>query len=154
MPDWEKGDNNIHPATLISCMAVLSTTQAEDSGSEIWDDIDTLDYLRTHKYNTHLDPKAKDRVYHRAKQFRWLAHNLYKLQGGSVSMQLVPRPQERRALISKVHNDMGHYGVKRVIDILQKNYWWKTMNQDVVDMIRSCLPFATAKASFQPFGKD
>lgn len=46
---------------------------------EIWEDAFVLHYLRTQKYQEALSAVNKDKVYRRAKSFRWLTRNLYKL---------------------------------------------------------------------------
>ena len=49
---------------------------------------------------------------------------------------------------------MGHFGVQRVIDRLQKNYRWRGMGDDVVAVVKSCLSCARVKAGFKEFGKE
>ena len=110
--------------------------------------------LKTHSYASNASATGKDRVYKRAKGFRWLAHNLYKLSHGGVKMQMVPTPGQRFDLATRVHQEMGHYGVQRVIDMLRKNYWWKGLDETVVQVVRQRLPCARTKAGFRLEGKE
>ena len=60
-------------------------------------------------------------VYRRARGYRWLESNLFKLiEGGA--LRAVPQPSERMKLALDTYRGMGHFGVMRVIDRLQKNY--------------------------------
>ena len=49
---------------------------------------------------------------------------------------------------------MDHFGVQRVLDQLQKNYWWRGMGDTVVATVQACLPCAQVKARFTEFGKE
>ena len=40
-------------------------------------------------------------------------------------MREVPEPSKRIKLALNTHRGMGHFGVQRVIDRLQKNYHWR-----------------------------
>lgn len=61
------------------------------------------------------------------------------LRGASV---VVSRPAERAAIALKTHGGMGHFGVQRIIDRLQKNLWWHGMGDDVVVVVKSSLIYA------------
>ena len=69
-------------------------------------------------------------------------------------MQMVPPFGQRIDLATRVHQEMGHYGVQRVIDMLRKNYWWKGLDETVVQVVRQCLPCARTKAGFRLEGKE
>ena len=75
-----------------------------------------------------MDPNSRglsafnqDRVYWRAKSYRWIGDNLFKLQSGG-AMVVVPRLGERIQLALDAHKALGHFGVQRVFDRLQRNY--------------------------------
>ena len=116
---------------------------------DIWEDQPVLHFLRTHQYESNLTPLNKDRVYRRAKGFRWLSHNIYKIHKDGRQMLLIPPPVDRDRLVQKVHRDMGHFGIHRVLDRLKKNYWWKGMDETVSRVIQACVPCARAKAGFR-----
>ena len=153
LPDWNKGDYNISPETVF---AFMETPVNDDQTAqlEIWMDEPVLHFLRTHKYQEDLDALSKDRVYRRAKGFRWLAHNLYKIDQNGSQMLLIPLPEERGDLVKKIHRDMGHFGVKRILDRLRRNYWWKGMDNTVAEVVKACMPCARTKAGFRVSGKE
>ena len=66
------------------------------------------------------------------------------LMGGAIVV--VPRPADRQGIVMNTHQGMGHFGVRQVLDRLQKNYWWRNMGDMVVTIIRACHPCARVKA--------
>ena len=152
LPDWNKGDYNVTPATVFAFMEEQPIEKDEENRLDIWEDTQVLHFLKNHEYQDHLNPLQKDRVYRRAKGFRWLAHNLYKLQLHGMQMLLVPIQEERLELVKKIHRDMGHFGVKRVMDRLKKTYWWKGMEATTEEIVKACMPCARTKAGFRVSG--
>ena len=116
---------------------------------DIWEDSLVLHFLRTHQYQSNLTSLNKDRVHRRAKGFRWLAYKLYKIHNDGRQMLLIPPPLDRNRLVQKVHRDMRHFGIHRVLDRLKKNYWWKGIDETVKQVIQACVPCARAKAGFR-----
>ena len=62
------------------------------------------------------------------------------LPGGK--MVVVPKTADRESIVLETHRGMGHYGVQRVLDRLQQNYWWRGMGDAVVRIIKACLSCA------------
>ena len=79
LPDWNKGDYNISPETVLAFMGDEIPDEEQITHTEIWEDEPVLQLLKTHKYQDDLTPLSKDRVYRRATGFKWLSHNLYKV---------------------------------------------------------------------------
>ena len=46
-------------------------------------------------------------------------------------MRVVPHPSQRAHLVQHVHEDLGHFGVKRTYSLLQSQYWWLGLFTDV-----------------------
>ena len=89
--------------------------------TEIWDDLPVLQFLKTHEYTTDLTPLTKNRVYRRAKDFQMMAHNLYKVDKDGKQLLHVPPTIDRIDLVSKIHRDIGHFGVHLMLDRLRRN---------------------------------
>ena len=105
--------------------AFMSTEPLDEeqvTQKEIWEDEPVLMLLKIHKYQQELTPLGKDRVYRRAKGFRWLSHNLYKLHKNGLQLLLMPLPEARHELVKIIHRDMGHFGIRRSMDRLNQNY--------------------------------
>ena len=76
-------------------MAGLAPSPFLDSGEvDIWEDTQVLMFLQTHKYGSGLSALSKDRIYRRARAYRWMGSDLFKLQQRGV-MVVVPRPAAR-----------------------------------------------------------
>ena len=43
---------------------------------DIWHDMEVLHFLKTHNYEKRMSARNKDRVYHRAKAYRWMADKI------------------------------------------------------------------------------
>ena len=70
-----------------------------------------------------------------------MSDSVFKLLVGG-AMVVVPRVAEHDSIALETHRDMGHFGVQRVLDRLQKNYWWRGMGDTVVAITKSCLSCA------------
>ena len=69
-------------------------------------------------------------------------------------MVVVPRAADRHGIVIGTHRGMGHFGVQRVLDRLQKNYRWRGMGDMVVRVIKACHSCARVKAGFRELGKE
>ena len=153
--DWTKGE--ILPlATYFALMADLvdeSGVIEVDKEKDIWSDIDVPQFLQTHKYCSGSSAMERDRIYRRAKGYRWQGSSVFKMmQHGALVVVL--RPQDRQDLVIHTHRTMGHFGVQRTVDRLKKDYWWRGMGDIVVEIIKACLPCARVKAGFSEPGKE
>ena len=133
--DWSKGEI-MAPAAFLARMVDTDPTPPEEE-KDIWQDIPVLIFLQTHKYAQGLSVKARDRIYRRGKSYRWMADGVYKILP-SGDMVVVPRMADRESITLEAHSKMGHYGVQRVLDRLQQNYWWRGMGDTVISTVRSC----------------
>ena len=82
---------------VVTCLAltaqpIADAVRAEEK--EIWEDIEVLRFLQTHQYGNGLSAFNKDRIYRRAKSYRWMGNNLFRLQNGG-AMVVVLRSEER-----------------------------------------------------------
>ena len=151
--DWTKGEV-LAPVTFLAFMVGTSAPSVRvEEERDIWNDVEVLRFIQTFKYGTGLSAKERDRVYRRAKAYRWLGDGVMKLLAGG-AMVVVPRQQDRQTIVLDLHRTMGHFGVQRVMDRLQKNYWWRNMGDMVGAVIKACLPCARVNAGFRESGKE
>ena len=54
------------------------------------------------------------------------------------TMQLVLPESFRTQALKGCHNDLGHLGVKRTLDLLRDQFYWPGMMEDVTRHIRQC----------------
>ena len=62
--------------------------------------------------------------------------------------RLVPKPPERTALIKRVHEETGHFGVRRTLALLLNRYWWQGMTEDVSSVVRHCAACDRVNSTF------
>ena len=141
VPDWERGDITFRPETLLAMMALGVGEQEKvdentvAASGEVWVDKHLQEYLQAGKHSEEWDALERDRVYRRGIKYRWLGTSLYKV-GEKRRMLVIPRPPEREGLVKKVHEEMGHFGVMRVADLLGKTYCWRGMVEMVVKVVK------------------
>ena len=79
-------------------------------------------------------------------QFHWLIlkdgvlHRLY-IHNDVEYHQLVLPQRYHKKVLQSLHNDLGHQGIDRTLDLLRKRVYWPTMTQDAnlwVDQCRHC----------------
>jgi len=47
----------------------------------------------------------------------------------------------------------GHMGQDKTIELIQRNFWWPQINEQITDFVRSCLQCQKNKAArHQPYG--
>src|SRR6201996_6875418 len=75
---------------------------------------------------------------------RWVdPHQLKKVQGRwekDGRMVVTAKSPITRQIISN-HHDLpayGHPGISRTTELVQRNYWWPTLRQDVIQYVRGC----------------
>ena len=112
-----------------------------------------MHFIQTHQHTKGLTAQERDRIYKRARGYRWLGCSLFKLQEGG-ALRAVPQPSEKMKLALDTHRGMGHFGMQRVIDRLQKNYYWWGLGDTVVAQVQACLPCVRVKVGFRESGKE
>lgn len=55
-----------------------------------------------------------------------------------VSYQLVLPEELRPAVLTNLHDNMGHMGVERTLDLVRSRFFWSRMASDVEKKIRTC----------------
>ena len=115
---------------------------------DIWKDDAVLTFLQDGVYPADATETVRNRIRHRAQGYFFQDGVLRKhLTTGTV--KIVPRPEERRNLILRVHLDVGHYGVKRTYSLLEPTYWWVGMHGDVRTEVGACEVCDRAKTTFE-----
>lgn len=58
--------------------------------------------------------------------------------GPNITFQLV-LPEELRAIaLQSLHNDMGHMGVERTVDLMRARFYWPKMYMAIENLIKTC----------------
>ena len=99
------------PATFLAFMVGNAfPMQTGEEEKDIWNDVEVLRFLQTYKYGDGLSARERDRIYRRAKAYRWMGDSVFKLLPSKV-MVVVPRVAERENITLETHRGMGHFGV-------------------------------------------
>ena len=121
---------------------------------EVWLDHHWLDHHYMHRLVTdEMPPEVsqaeRDRVNKRVRRFRYREGVLHRVFADGSSRE-VPRPAERAAIVTKSHDDAGHFGIKRTLPLVAGKYWWHGIYEHVRLHVRRCEVCARVKASFVP----
>ena len=114
---------------------------------DIWEDSTTLHLLQHSAYPPGVTAAVRTRASKRLRYYTWRGGKLYFLMPDGAT-RLVPRPEERRALIRDAHARTGHFGTRRTYALLLTAHWWNGMARDVRDELQRCDLCARARASF------
>ena len=98
-------------------------------------------------YPEHTSPKERDRIRRRALSYQFEGGTLLK-QTIDGTIRRVPSPEARVALVTDVHRQLGHFGVKRTYSLLEPTFWWAGMHEQVARVVASCQVCDRVKASF------
>lgn len=60
----------------------------------------------------------------------------------------MPKPLERERLTQQVHEELGHFGIKRTHSLFQTQYWWVGMQGQVQQTVARCQVCDRVRASF------
>ena len=65
-------------------------------------------------------PKKRDRIVHRMARFHW-ENGLVFRRWLDRARKVVPRPDQRAQLVRQVHEELGHFGIRRIHSMLRKS---------------------------------
>lgn len=67
-----------------------------------------------------------------------LLYRSNKTSSGKETWQLVLPLKFRETVLRSLHDDMGHLGVERTVDLVRNQFFWPKMAQDVKQYIKNC----------------
>lgn len=59
-------------------------------------------------------------------------------EDGHTTLQLVLPPTLRPLVLTSLHNNMGHMGIERALDLVRQRFFWPRMSSDVERKIHTC----------------
>ena len=86
-------------------------------------------------------------------QFHWLIlkdgvlHRLY-IHNDVEYHQLVLPQKYHKKILQSLHNDLGHQGIDRTLDLLRERVYWPTMTQDASSWVEQCRRCQVAKGDY------
>ena len=89
----------------------------------------------------------RDRIAHRMVRFHWEGGMIFR-RWCNGTRKVVSRPNQRLQLVRQVHEELGHFGVRRTHSMLQNQYWWVGMHQQVAAYVGKCKVCDRVRSSF------
>lgn len=78
-----------------------------------------------------------------------LLHRVSKSQSGEQSSQLVLPAEYRPVVLKSLHDDLGHLGAKRTMDMIRRRFYWPKMATSVEHYVKNCGECVLRKAPVQ-----
>jgi len=133
---------------FLGLQAAAAAAQVQEQGvREIWDDTAAMQYLRTGEYPVSRSRQERSRINHRAHMYLWKEEQLWRRMPDG-SLKCVPKPQDRQQLIQRLHEQTGHFGVKRTAHLVLAGHWWRTLHSDVAEQLSKCKVCDRVRSSF------
>jgi len=140
-----------------ACKRLAEAAEITERGvGDIWYDTPVLDTLFGGHLPPNLSSKEAYRVSRRAKGFAIMkgggpATQLPQLvrRMGDGTTRVVPRPENRTAVVVQTHEQAGHFGQRRTRHLVGLSFWWVGMRNTVQEVVRACQSCDRVKAAFK-----
>ncbi|CAI5495477.1 unnamed protein product [Closterium sp. Naga37s-1] len=144
-PPPEEGSPSACLVALASGLRETEETKHRGKGPEdVWEDATVLQWV---KGETEAEEDVGERARARGRHYRWYQNQLQVTTKDG--WKLVPAPEQRRALIEKVHGQLGHYGHVRTAQLLTTGWWWAGLQRDVKEVVADCELCSRNKANLE-----
>ena len=132
-------------------LAITLQAQVQESGfktPDIWEDNNTIQFLTTGQIEEGASKAERDRVRHRAAHFRFNDKGGLQRRMMDGTFRQVPKPDEREALIVKIHTQHGHFGQRRTTQLVMLHHWWTGLYKDCAQVVGNCEACGRVNATF------
>ena len=135
----------------IAVLALAAAASAADhppngTNADIWADAHTLEYLQTNAHAEGASPAERSRVLKRSQHYSYANGTLRRVMADGTT-RVVPRPETRLQLVGEVHEQCGHFGVKRTKHLVLTGHWWRGVEADVKSVCSACQVCSRVNAS-------
>jgi hypothetical protein len=127
---------------LSSSLSPPSTTK------DPWEDPILLTALQTGNMPINLSPQEHSQLVRRMSRYRWEDGRLHHASADTNRLTEIPPPDKRFDIIESLHEQNGHFGVRRTISLVKLHYNWPGLYNDVAAAIQRCTTCDRIKASF------
>jgi hypothetical protein len=128
-----------------------------NTGSDIWEDSDTLYYIKEQCYKPEWSQAVRARVRRRGSMYVRGLDQVLRRRLPDGSTRIVPKPADRKGIVIEHHHRTGHYGVRRTGALVGYTYWWHGLWADVAAELSKCgvcervrSTFSTTQPTLQP----
>jgi hypothetical protein len=134
-------------SAAVAAVVHAAAVQQEASSRDIWEDPTALQWLQQQKWPPGVTRAEQNRVRHRARLYSWQQDRLLRrLPDGS--SKLVPPPQDRCSVVQQIHQQAGHYGVRRTANLVAASHWWRTLYSDAAAVVKRCSVCDRVRSAF------
>ncbi len=134
----------------------MTAMTAEEWIAHQKEDSDIADLIGYLEGGLKVDPKSKvvKQMLRDKKRFCFKHGVLYRerVDAGEQLFQLVLPARFRLQALQGVHDQVGHMGQERTLDLLQRRFYWPAMGKDVESYVKTCLKCIQRKARQQTTG--
>ena len=118
--------------------------------ADIWDSPLAIAFVKGELTFQDVQPEVWATLTRKCAKYEWHNDKMWRLTGGRIGgmMREVPPPQDRRAVILRVHHSIGHLGRDRTYHVLARHYVWPGIHRDVSNAVRQCAQCDRVKATF------
>jgi hypothetical protein len=102
------------------------------SNTDVWEDEVCMRLLKEGSIPDTIGPQESKRARKRAVHYSWKGERLY-FKGLSV-----PRPEERKKIVTQMHEDLGHFGEQRTLAAIRQRYFWNNRTECVKTVVKAC----------------
>ncbi|CAI5479311.1 unnamed protein product [Closterium sp. Yama58-4] len=113
---------------------------------DLWEDAEVLRWVKGETEAEDVGDVG-ERARARGRHYRWYQQQLQV--ESKEGWKMVPAPDLRKALIEKVHAELGHYGHVRTAQLLTTGWWWAGMQRDVKRVVVECELCSRNKATLE-----
>ena len=121
--------------------------QQEERGKDIWEDAAAMQFLQTGSHGSSTSRQDKSRIAHRVRLYVWQQQQLWRRMPDG-SLKLVPQLEDRECVIKRIHEQTGHFGVRRTAQMVMSAHWWRTLHTDVARFVGKCSVCDRVRSSF------
>ena len=139
----------LHNVVLAAAAEQGDSNKSTKQNADVWEDEHVLYYLREHRYLPDTSNEERNRVKKRAASYvlASIDGKLLRIMADG-STREIPQPSERAAIITKFHEQCGHFGVRRTAALIQTSYWWWGLLADVATAVSKCSLCSRVRSSF------
>lgn len=122
--------------------SIMRNEDEDDEKTKIldpWDDDLLMHFLKYRKFISGISKKQRKRVERREPLFKLENDVLWYRKSKSDEYKIWPKLDERRELISNAHL-VGHFQAATTYKRLNERYFWKSMMDEIVKVVKQCIP--------------
>jgi len=96
-----------------------------------------------------IDESYASEIQKNKKKFMQIHENWYFREGKN-NLRLCLNKEQQKQILIALHDEHGHVGANKFLDIVRKRFYWKNLRNDIRQWVRKCKHCATKKDLVPP----